>query len=145
MKGGSRLALAQWGPVGWKFLHACTFAYPETPDPARQRQMRAFWDSLPDVLPCGLCGSHLREMLRRSPPPLHSRDELSRWCVDRHNEVNLRLGKATRDYASVAREYGSAAAAAEGRSPWVAMAIVGVVAVVVACSILLRCRRRNHS
>lgn len=41
-------------------------------------------------LPCGDCKSHWLEMLKRTPP---DRSRYFAWSVDRHNEVNARIGK----------------------------------------------------
>ncbi len=46
------------------------------------------------AIPCGDCKRHWLEMLKRSPPDLSSAEAYYQWTVDRHNEVNLRLGKA---------------------------------------------------
>lgn len=120
--------MSEWAPAAWKFIHACTFAMPDAPDNAQQRAMRAFLESLSSVLPCPACAAHWQQMLAKSPPPVHSRDELSRWCVDRHNEVNARLGKPLRDYASVARDHLSAAEPSGNR--WI-LALVAVLVVIV--------------
>lgn len=46
------------------------------------------------LFPCSECGHHFSEMLKRSPPPRKGTvEDLERWLCERHNEVNMRLGK----------------------------------------------------
>lgn len=49
-----------------------------------------FYNSLPDVLPCTVCGKHLRENLTLMPVDTKN---LFRWSVDLHNLVNSQLNK----------------------------------------------------
>ena len=50
--------------------------------------MLNFFNSLPDVLPCKMCANHCRENLTKIPPQVQSKNSLSRWLVNFHNEVN---------------------------------------------------------
>ena len=39
------------------------------------------------------CTAAWRELTKRNPPPLHEAEAFWRWGVDRHNDVNTKLGK----------------------------------------------------
>jgi hypothetical protein len=53
---------------------------------------QAFLDQVTLMLPCGECKAHWVAMIERTPPVFGA--EWFAWTVDRHNEVNARLGKA---------------------------------------------------
>lgn len=99
-----------WGPHAWKFLHAVTFAYPEHPTTEHKKAALELFSSLKYMLPCGECCSHYCQGFdkNRIEPHLESRDSLSRWLVNFHNEVNQRLGKPLFSYEEVAKEYNAA-------------------------------------
>lgn len=84
-----------WGPSAWQFLHAVTFAYPETPTKEHKEAARGLFRSLKLMLPCGDCCTHYCSGFDADPVDnhLHSRDALTRWLVKFHNKVNARLGK----------------------------------------------------
>lgn len=44
-------------------------------------------------IPCGSCRQHWKNMVQRTPADLSSPAAYFAWTVDRHNEVNARLGK----------------------------------------------------
>jgi len=77
-----------WGPKAWEFLHTLTFSYSEEPTPQEQQSALNLFNSLPDMLPCKLCGDHCRQNLIDLPPQVQNKDSLSRWLVDFHNMVN---------------------------------------------------------
>lgn len=97
-----------WGPPCWETMHAITFTYP-TDNPTRQQkhEMSQFFYALADVLPCYKCRTHFKAMLDEHSIENHlsSRDALTRWLVDRHNDVNRRLGKPQVPYDFVAAKY----------------------------------------
>jgi hypothetical protein len=85
-------------------MHTITYAYPESGASKQQQQdMANFFYAIGRVIPCVECRKHYFEMLRASPVEmsLGSRAELTHWLIDRHNEVNRRLGKPVVDYAFV--------------------------------------------
>ncbi len=95
-----------WGPPGWDFMHAATFAYPEmAPSNADKESMHRFLTTVGEVLPCGTCRPHWKEMMNCHPPDLRDRAALTKWLVDRHNDVNKRLGKPCVDYEIVHKKY----------------------------------------
>lgn len=61
------------------------------------------FQSLGSMLPCGdCCVNYSNEFSIASiSKHLHSKESLSRWLVDLHNRVNVRLGKSTMTYAEV--------------------------------------------
>ena len=92
-----------WGSSAWKFLHAATFAYPDTPTEAHKTAALEMFRSLSYMLPCGeCCMNYQNEFSEQSIKPfLNSRSALSRWLVDLHNRVNKRLGKPELEYKDV--------------------------------------------
>lgn len=97
-----------WGPPCWETMHAITFTYPESnPNKQDREHMAQFFYGLADVLPCYTCRTHFNKMLdeHRIEKNLDSRDALTRWLVDRHNDVNRRLGKPQVPYDFVAAKY----------------------------------------
>lgn len=96
-----------WGPHAWKFLHAVTFAYPDEPTKEHKKAALELFTSLKYMLPCGECCNHYCQAFDKQKIEKHleSRDSLSRWLVDFHNQVNERLGKPTFQYDLVKKEY----------------------------------------
>lgn len=84
-----------WGPPAWVFLHCIALTYPKNPTKEDKRHYSAFFDSLGHVLPCKLCRPEYNKWLSKNPvgPHLSSRNKLSAWLVDLHNNVNLRKNK----------------------------------------------------
>jgi Erv1 / Alr family len=96
-----------WGPHAWKFLHAVTFAYPDEPTKEHKKAALDLFSSLKLMLPCGECCNHYCQSFDKHniEASLESRDTLSRWLVNFHNNVNQRLGKPILKYEDVAKEY----------------------------------------
>lgn len=42
---------------------------------------------------CSACRKHWRQAVEQNPPPLGNSDAFWRWGIERHNDVNRRLGK----------------------------------------------------
>jgi hypothetical protein len=57
--------------------------------------MRAFYESLVDVIPCPICRQHYEDNLKTMPldEPIKSRMGLVKWVFDMHNKINVQLGK----------------------------------------------------
>ena len=89
------------GRATWTFLHTTAAYYPENPTPTQRASMLSLLKSLPLLYPCGHCASHLGENLKDNPPKVGNRFELSRWLCERHNDVNVRLGKEKFNCAKV--------------------------------------------
>ena len=96
-----------WGSSAWKFLHAVTFAYPESPTTHHRTAAVQLFKSLLHMLPCGECCTNYQNEFSEEniTPHLKSRDSLSRWLVILHNNVNRRLGKPEMTYEQVEAVY----------------------------------------
>jgi hypothetical protein len=108
-----------WGPSAWKFLHAMSFAYPENPSAEHKQAVLNLFASLKYLLPCGECCAHYcssydSDTLKKS---LGSKDEFSKWLVDFHNSVNLRLGKPIYEYNDARQYFLSEEASCELQAP----------------------------
>jgi hypothetical protein len=96
---------AIWGPPMWISLHTITLNYPDKPTSCQEKMIREFFWNLQYVLPCELCRNHYSEMIRTHPPNTKDRKSLVYWLIDRHNQVNERLGKKVYSYDEVLKKY----------------------------------------
>ena len=91
-----------WGSNGWIFLHTVCFFL----DEARQEDARMFFTSLGNMLPCQICRHHYNKYLSSNPLPMPiTRESMSKWLVDCHNEVNIRNGKPTMSFEDAKKFY----------------------------------------
>lgn len=99
-----------FGPHFWFTLHSVSFFYPEYPTDTDMRIHKEFYESFVHVIPCEDCKEHYRVLLSRYPIDGHleSRNQLTRWVVFIHNQVNKRLGKREVDYQTVVENYRNA-------------------------------------
>ena len=83
------------GPHVWAAIHLCCIGAPDVLDSMQQVQYRSFFMSLPYVIPCTNCSDHFKKVLQTLPVDnkLTGKDDLFRWSVDVHNNVNARLNK----------------------------------------------------
>lgn len=86
-----------WGPPFWFTIGVVALAYPVKPSYADKKAAKEFFESLIFLLPCEICKSHLKVHLRKHPitPHLDRRDDLFKYTVMLHNEVNKSLNKPT--------------------------------------------------
>jgi hypothetical protein len=70
-------------------------SYPAEPSYGQKRAAKDFFESLGHLIPCPKCREHYQQHLQRMPisPHLDRRDDLFRWTVNLHNEVNKSLDK----------------------------------------------------
>ena len=94
-----------WGPPAWTFLHTITFNYPNNPSEQDKQNYYNFFDSLKYVLPCDKCKKHYKENSRDLKDNLNSRDDLVKWLIDIHNEVNVKNNKRKYSYDEVINKY----------------------------------------
>jgi hypothetical protein len=94
-----------WGPPMWISLHTITLNYPDNPSQCQQKMIREFFWNLQYVLPCEMCRNHYAEMIRTHPPDTKNKKSLVYWLIDRHNQVNERLGKRIYTYEEVLKKY----------------------------------------
>jgi hypothetical protein len=90
-----------WGPHGWKFMHYVALAYPVKPTADQKIQYKTFFESIQNILPCGLCSHNYKKHLKELPiddSVLESNITLLKWTIDMHNKVNVENGK--REYTS---------------------------------------------
>ena len=107
------LRKSEWGPLLWKFLHACTFAFPENPTREETLAFEKLIESLPKIIPCPDCKAHFTDFLKVSPPQATCGDVLDKWLVDFHNTVNKRLNKPVITLAEASQMYNT-----DGPSIW---------------------------
>jgi len=94
-----------WGPNAWLFLHTITFNYPEYPSEQDKVNFFTFFDSLKYVLPCDKCKKHYRENSKDLKDNLNSKDDLVKWLIDIHNDVNIKNNKPIWSYSDVYNKY----------------------------------------
>ena len=111
MAAASGMAIDSWGPKAWGFLHAASFKYPDAPTMPERIAWSNLLRSLAVVLPCAVCRRHFAAELGRALAEgeharvLDSRDALTRWLVDVHNDVNERNKKRVWAYEEVVQVY----------------------------------------
>ena len=90
-----RLPPSVWGPFFWHTLHITALSYPEKPSYAVKRAAKDLFESIAHLIPCPKCREHYSTHLQKFPisPHLDRRQDLFRWSVNVHNEVNKLLGK----------------------------------------------------
>ena len=89
----------QLGRATWTFLHTTAAYYPEQPTTVQRANMLMLIRSLPALYPCRNCADDFEQNVEAHPPDVSSRERLSRWLCERHNDVNDRLGKSRFDCA----------------------------------------------
>jgi len=84
-----------WGPFFWHTIHIAALGYSKEPTYTDKRAAKEFYESLQFMLPCGVCREHYAKHLKANPisPFLDKRQDLFRWTVTVHNEVNKSLNK----------------------------------------------------
>jgi len=90
-----RLSPNIWGPPFWLSIHITALAYSKNPSYAEKKAAKEFFESLQFILPCPICREHLKEHLKKYPitPHLDRREDLFKWTIMLHNEVNKSLNK----------------------------------------------------
>jgi hypothetical protein len=85
-----------WGPSLWHSLHAISFNYPVHPTKEQKHQYLEFFRSLKYVLPCKYCRENYKKNIKTVPlnmSTMKSRETLSRWLYELHEEINTMLHK----------------------------------------------------
>jgi hypothetical protein len=90
-----KLPPSVWGPLFWHTIHITAIGYPQNPSYAQKRAAKEFYESLSFLIPCPVCREHYSSYLQKMPisPHLDTRDDLFKWTVELHNEVNKILDK----------------------------------------------------
>ena len=81
------------GTATWGLMHSVAAHFPDNPSSLHKVQVRRFFYALGDLYPCTFCKEDFKEDVKRNPPNVLSREALSVWVCERHNEVNEKLGK----------------------------------------------------
>ncbi|KAG1870384.1 ERV/ALR sulfhydryl oxidase domain-containing protein [Suillus tomentosus] len=89
------------GRATWSFLHATAAYYPARPTTHQRANMLNLIHALPVLYPCTHCAADFGDKIKEHPPDVSSRERLSKWFCERHNEVNEKLGKEMFDCAKV--------------------------------------------
>jgi hypothetical protein len=86
-----------WGPFFWHTIHLVALSYPKQPSYTEKRSAKEFYESLQFLLPCAICREHYKDHLQKNPIStfLDRREDIFRWTVMVHNEVNKQLEKPT--------------------------------------------------
>ncbi|AII17200.1 putative ERV/ALR sulphydryl oxidase [Aureococcus anophagefferens virus] len=92
-----------WGPPLWDLLHFLTFKYNSKEDREIYRKLFCKWVMI--IIPCPPCQKHYKERIERIPINLSSREKLSRWLVNLHNDVNKELKKPRFSYEKALLRY----------------------------------------
>jgi hypothetical protein len=89
---------SMWGREAWHFIHYVTLNYPNNPTDQDKKLYQQFFEALPKVLPCPICGLHFLENLHQNEIRLDSKKDLFEWGVDMHNAVNESNGRKVLTY-----------------------------------------------
>lgn len=84
-----------WGPLFWHTIHIIALGYPENPNYSQKKAAKDFFESLIFLIPCDVCRKHYSQHLALKPVTqyLDRRQDLLKWTIDLHNEVNASLQK----------------------------------------------------
>lgn len=97
-----------WGPHAWIFLHTITLNYPNFPTNEEKEQHKKFFESLQHTIPCLECAKHYGNNVKKyplTPNILKNRNNLVRWLINMHNQVNISTNKPTLTVDKVIRIY----------------------------------------
>ncbi|KAL4713140.1 hypothetical protein ACJJTC_004526 [Scirpophaga incertulas] len=89
------------GRSTWGFLHTMASYFPDKPTVKQSQDMKSFLQIFAQFYPCEPCALDFQEDIQKHPPKTKSRDELAKWLCDRHNTVNIKLGKPSYDCSKV--------------------------------------------
>jgi hypothetical protein len=97
----------KWGPGTWNFIHFVAITYPKEPTDNDMDKYLMFFTSLQHVLPCPKCSDNYKRHLDDFPiqKALTNNQELFKWTVDIHNEVNKELNKREYSYEEALNIY----------------------------------------
>jgi hypothetical protein len=97
-----------FGPPLWKFIHITSLNFPLNPTPRQSRSYFNFFDSLCDILPCGVCRVEFCKLIETGPLKMtkrifeqspgeargSARLRVFAYSVALHHAVNVRTGKS---------------------------------------------------
>ena len=84
-----------WGSTYWFTFHTGASNYPNNPSKIVQERMKGFIRGIPYIIPCEKCSNHALNFIEKSNLDIvcKTKDNLFKFFVDFHNEVNTQLGK----------------------------------------------------
>lgn len=98
-----------WGPSFWFTLHNGAAHYPIDASNHRKKRMKDFILGIPVILPCKGCIPHAIAYIEEAKPRLDDivsgQDNLFKFFVDFHNNVNERYGKKQFTYDEAYKIY----------------------------------------
>jgi hypothetical protein len=96
-----------WGPSAWNFLHTITFNYPNNPTYNDKENYKNFFNNLGFILPCEICKYNYNIHLKTYPISnyLNTKEDLVKWLIIIHNEVNKLHNKPIKSYNEVIKYY----------------------------------------
>ena len=97
-----------WGSNLWFAIHTWALSYPLNPSDADRFAAAAYFNNLPNLIPCPKCGSDFAAILLMYPVEnaLDSRADLVEWSWRVHNIVNQKIGKAEIAFETFLSNYG---------------------------------------
>lgn len=97
----------EWGTITWELLHKHASYYSDSPTPDESKRKLAFFKSLFDDIPCHVCREETLSYLRGHPLELAMKNgcTLSKWVLDFHNHVNVRLAKPIWSMEAMAKHF----------------------------------------
>jgi hypothetical protein len=99
------LSRADLGRLGWGFMHSVAGALRDEEDGSglhvdTQQHLINLMGAVANLYPCLLCRAEFAKMRIAHPPRVATAREFVVWLCERHNEVNVRLGKPVVDCES---------------------------------------------
>ena len=85
-----------WGPHGWFFLDSVALSYPDYPTNKEKENIKIFFTSIKNILPCRSCRVHYEHNLMKFPltnTVLKNRKNLLEWVMNAHNRVKMFYNK----------------------------------------------------
>lgn len=132
-----------WGRHAWNFIHLVTLEYPVYPTEEDKRNYYQFFHSLQYVLPCEKCRINFATHLQKYPLDdyvLSSRDNLVKWAIDLHNEVNRQLGKTAYNYIEAMNQIDRLSHPNRSWNLWILLIILVIIVILY---FLYRCYSKN--
>lgn len=97
----------QWGRPTWTLLHLHASYYSNNPTPLETKQKLSFFKAIIDGIPCHTCKAEAEAYCKTHPieNAMKNGCELSKWTLDFHNNVNVRLKKKVWTMAEMSKEF----------------------------------------
>ncbi len=133
---------SQWGGPIWSSLHTLTLLYPNKPTEDDKTTFSLHCETLTKMIPCKICKEHFKVRTKDLKKFLNSKDDLFRYFVDVHNDVNRSLKKPEMSYEEAVAKHSTKATGPS--TDWISASfaiVFGVLTLVLL--ILLLTRRRG--